>query len=885
MQMNDWKAEPARPTDEARYRQLADALPQIVWITRGDGNGIEYINAQWLAYTGMSYDDSLRDANQAIHPDDRDAALRAWQEALVAGQPYVVQMRLRRADGVYRWFLVRTIPAFDDMGRVTAWFGTSTDVHEQREAAQDAHFLVDLAEIIRRAPSADALLDAVVQSLAAYLRVNRCYFAEIDEAHDRFSIRREYRVALPSIVGDYWLADYPVAVREALRSGQALVVNDAATDSTSAAAYAHAYAPYGLRARIVVPFLREGAWISNLVVATDMPRQWQGREVALLETTAERVWLAVEKLRLDHENETRLQDARFLADLSERIRIASDADHLLAVSAEALGRYLRVQRCFFAEIFEREDRWVVHHDYHEGIGAIAGEYPLTAYNLGARQEMAAGRVLVVADAQTDPRSAAIYETAYQPLAVNGHVVVPLLRDGAWVSTLIVTVDQPRNWQAREIALLEAVAERTWNTFEKLRATAALQASEARLQELFAQEQAARAAAEEANQLKDEFLATVSHELRTPLTALLGYLHLLQSRPRDPAYVARTLDKLVRSARAQSQLIDDLLDVSQIVSGKLRIERLPIDFSMVIHSALDTLRPTIEAKGLALGIDLHPAASQISGDANRLQQVVWNLLSNAAKFTPSGGVIRVALVPHGAYAELTVRDTGQGIAPDFLPFVFDRFRQADSTSTRPYGGLGLGLAIVRHLVELHGGTVTASSAGEGQGATFTILLPLDPRGAAPGLIDEAASEHAGAAPLPPELRGLRVLVVDDQPEILELLDEVLTPCAATVIGRSSARAALAALQEQRPDLLISDIAMPEEDGYWLIRQVRDLPPAFGGQTPAIALTAYTRGEERARVLAAGFQQYLPKPVDPSELLAIVASFVPQATSQSGTEQKD
>jgi PAS domain S-box-containing protein len=395
--------------------------------------------------------------------------------------------------------------------------------------------------------------------------------------------------------------------------------------------------------------------------------------------------------------------------------------------------------------------------------------------------------------------------------------------------------------------------------------------------LYAQEQAARAQAEEASRLKDEFLATISHELRTPLTAFLGYAQLLQSRKRDEAYVARMVEKLVRSAKAQAQLIDDLLDVSRIVSGKLRIAPEPVDLLPVIHAALDTVRPAIEARDLHISIDLRSEARAIIGDANRLQQVVWNLLSNAVKFTPPGGAIWVRLERQGREALITVGDSGQGISAEFLPYVFDRFRQADSASTRMHGGLGLGLAIVRHLVELHGGAVQAASDGEGQGATFTVRLPLAPQSVT--LAPETGSADGAEATLyHPELGGLRVLLVDDQPDILELLDAMLSGSGASVRMCSSAPAALAAVREWRPDVLVSDVAMPGEDGYWLIERVRALGADEGGATPAVALTAYVRMEDRLRVLSAGFDLYVPKPVDPAELRDVVARLARPAAAE-------
>lgn len=284
-------------------------------------------------------------------------------------------------------------------------------------------------------------------------------------------------------------------------------------------------------------------------------------------------------------------------------------------------------------------------------------------------------------------------------------------------------------------------------------------------------------------------------------------------------------------------------------------------------AIDTVRPTLDAKALRLELDLNPEVSIIVGDSNRLQQIVWNLLINAAKFTPHGGVIRISLQSALDVAELQVSDTGQGIATEFLPYVFDRFRQAESTSNRTHGGLGLGLSIVRHLVEMHGGTVHVESAGPGTGTTFTVRLPL--------LASDDNSEPSEpqlAWEYPPKLAGLRLLVVDDQPDILELIEEVFTPAGTIVRLCASATEGLATLRAWQPDLLISDIAMPGEDGYWLIDKVRALPQEEGGAIPAVALTAYVRVEDRTRVLAAGFQMYVPKPIEPTELISVVASLV-------------
>ena len=392
------------------------------------------------------------------------------------------------------------------------------------------------------------------------------------------------------------------------------------------------------------------------------------------------------------------------------------------------------------------------------------------------------------------------------------------------------------------------------------------------EESLKREQAARAEAEAANRAKDEFLATVSHELRTPLNAILGWSHMLRTSKLSEATAARALETIERNAKAQAQLVEDILDVSRIITGKLRLDVRPTELRSVIESAIDSIRPAIEAKGLRLETALDAGAGPVSGDPARLQQVVWNLMSNAVKFTDKGGRVEVRLERTNSHAEITVSDTGRGIRTDFLPHVFDRFRQADGTSTRSHGGLGLGLAIVRHMVEMHGGAVEASSPGEGRGATFTVKLPLmvahnefRPTGG------ERAAGAAGAAfEQSAILKGLRLLVVDDERDTRELLVLILSGFGAEVKTGASSSEALRLLAEWKPDVVVSDIEMPGEDGYTFIRQVRALDSARARNTPAVALTAYARVEDRMRALAAGFQMHVAKPVEPGELAVVIAS---------------
>jgi signal transduction histidine kinase/CheY-like chemotaxis protein len=390
-------------------------------------------------------------------------------------------------------------------------------------------------------------------------------------------------------------------------------------------------------------------------------------------------------------------------------------------------------------------------------------------------------------------------------------------------------------------------------------------------QLLARECEARTEAEAASRGKDEFLATVSHELRTPLNAMLGWARLLTSGTLPEAARGKALQSIERNALAQAQLVEDLLDVSRIVSGKLRLDLHEVDFPRVVEAAVDSVRPAMEAREIRFQPAIDPSASQVMGDPNRLQQVIWNLLSNAIKFTPRGGHVQLIVARVKSHIELSVSDTGLGIEPAFLPFLFQRFYQADGTSTRNHGGLGLGLAICRHLVELHGGTIEALSEGLGQGATFKVQLPVLPVRATR---DALVAHPALARPLvfepPPELQGLKVLIVDDQPDAREVLAAVMMHCGATAIEASSSSEGLGRVVAARPDVIISDIGMPEEDGYSFIRRVRELAADAGGRTPAAALTAYARAEDRRQAMQAGFEMHVPKPVEPAELVTVVAT---------------
>ena len=450
--------------------------------------------------------------------------------------------------------------------------------------------------------------------------------------------------------------------------------------------------------------------------------------------------------------------------------------------------------------------------------------------------------------------------------------VPLIVEDRVIGVIHVDTLEARRFTEDDLKLLQLVADRVAVAIEHAR--------------LYDAEQRARMDAEAANRMKDEFLATVSHELRSPLNSILGWVSLMREGKLNEEAAARALETVERSARAQNKIIGDLLDVSRIISGQLRLNVRPLEPAPIVEAAVEAVRPAADAKSVRLQVVLDPDAGPISGDSDRLQQIVWNLVSNAIKFTPKGGSTQVRLERNGSQVEIIVSDTGAGIDPAFLPFVFDRFRQEDSSSTRKQGGLGLGLAIVRHLVELHGGTVHAESEGDGKGATFVVTLPLM---ITRSLGLEEVRTHPTAAlnsitlDCPPQLIGLRVLVVDDEANARDLVSAILAECEAEVKTAASAAEALAILSdnsEWNPDVLISDIEMSEVDGYEFMRQVRKLPVERGGRVPAVALTAYARVEDRMKALAAGFQMHVPKPVEPAELLTVLASVTGRLARSTG-----
>ena len=501
----------------------------------------------------------------------------------------------------------------------------------------------------------------------------------------------------------------------------------------------------------------------------------------------------------------------------------------------------------------------------DAIVAKSLEGIVTAWNTGAERifgysagEMVGKSITTIIPADRSGEETAILEQLKRGERIDHYETVRIRKDGTSLDVSL-TVSPIRDASGRIVGASKIARDITQQR----------RAADER-EQLLKSEQAARAEAERVSIMKDEFLATLSHELRTPLSAILGWSQLLTIGNLEEEDVKQGLEAIERNARVQTQLIEDLLDMSRIVSGKVRLDVQWIDLASIVDMAVDSVRPSAEAKQIRLRKVVDPNAGPVSGDPTRLQQIIWNLLTNAIKFTPKEGTVDVLLERVNSHLEITVHDSGIGIKPEFLPLVFERFRQADSSTTRSYGGLGLGLSIVKNLVELHGGSVRVESAGEGQGATFVVNLPLAPvRGG-------DKREHPTAPrPSNPEceqilLTGVRVLVVDDEPDARELIKRVLIQCEAEVITARNSEEGIELLRSQRPNVIVSDIGMPDRDGYQFIREVRNLPSLEGGKTPAIALTAFARSEDRTRAMLAGYQVHISKPIEPQELIATVGS---------------
>ena len=680
-------------------------------------------------------------------------------------------------------------------------------------------FLVELDDATRSLESPEDITQTAARLLGVYLDVNRCAYADVEPDEDTFNLTGDYNSGVPSIVGRYTFTQFGDECLRLMRADEPYVVTDSETDPRTEQVR-DSYRLTRIRSVICVPLRKKGHFVAAMAVHQITPRDWTHDEVELVRRVASRCWESIARTRVTRE----------LRESERRLRLAQRAGRIGSFEWDIVTGVIH-----WSPDLERM--------YGLGVGMFEGNFAAWRKHCDPEDaERIAAELLQILGRQQE-----LYDYEFRAVLPDG--------TRRWLRGQAQFEYSPEGVPLRMLGVNLDIDEH---------------------KRLLEAERVAREEAERAGALKDDFLATLSHELRTPLNAILGWTHVLLTNKADPARAREGLEVIARNARAQAQIVEDLLDMNRIMAGRLRLEVRRADLTTIINEALDSVRPAAEAKGVRLQAVLDPHAGAVSGDPGRLQQVFWNLLSNGIKFTPKGGKVQVTLERVGSHAEVSVSDSGEGIAPAFLPFVFDRFRQADASTTRRHGGLGLGLAISKQLVELHGGSIRARSEGANAGATFTVVLPLSALTSdalAPADARLATSRAASPAVLFDEqvsLHGVYVLMVDDEVDARSLLERLLEDHGAHVTAAASAEEAFNLLLTDRFDVLVSDIGMPGEDGYAFLRRVRSLGAENGGDIPAVALTAYARAEDRVRAIRAGFQMHIAKPVEPVELLTMVAS---------------
>ncbi|MDG4488986.1 PAS domain S-box protein [Xanthomonas vesicatoria] len=819
------KAQQQLAASEARLRRLADTLPQIIFIAGPDGQP-QYFNQRWYEYTGL---DPTSHENAAWHrahtAEGLKLSVQAWQDALVDARAYEIECELLRHDGQARWHLARALPVRGDDGCISEWIGTYTDIHDRRTFEQQLRESeIRFRALCETVPAMIWMADA--QGACMYWNPRWYHFT--GQAEDQALDQGWWDVIHPDDAGRVRLAfeqalerrgEFLAEYRVRRHDGQYRWCIDTAS-------------PH---------FASDGRFLGHIGSLTDISERKHIEDA----TASDRAILSL---------------------------ITTGAPLPLVLDAIALSVEARGEIALYCSVMVLDE---VRHTLSFGSAphfpsAYRGDFEPSPIGLdGPPCARAAhlGRQIICADIQADP-SFSRHHAISATLGIVACCVTPILSsDGQVLGTLNIYYDRPHSPSLREQAMARSASHLAGIVIERTRVDAKLALS-------LQAETAARGQAEHASRVKDEFLATLSHELRTPLNAILGWSRLMQSQSFAPENLANGLVIIERSARAQTQIIDDLLDMSAILSGKIRLQPEHFDIAGLARSTVELMQPAALAREIALELDA-PAGSELwfFGDAGRLQQVLTNLLSNALKFTASGGNVRVGLDVEDGRLRLCVQDSGIGIAPEFLPHVFDRFRQADAGTTRRVGGLGLGLSISRQLVDLHGGSLGASSAGEGKGALFTIVLPFE-HGVS-GLRPPSA-ESSQPGPLPTDchgrLDGVRVLLVDDDQDSREAVLQFLLLAGAQVQAAGSVDAAEQCLASATFDVLVSDIAMPLRDGYDLIRTVRAGRADLPRHIPAIALTAYVREEDRDRAVTAGFDAHMGKPVEPPGLVDLIEGLV-------------
>jgi PAS domain S-box-containing protein len=769
-----------------------------------------------------------------VHPEDLERHRSIVFGAAQRSEGFHSEFRIiRPIDGRVAWLEERSHVMTDPHTGKVHMVGLVMDVSERkfaeiavRRSEARSRFMIHLDDALRILTDPAEMSATAARLLAEHFNCDRSLYVEVDADEDHCAVTGEYGPNLPSIAGNYRISEYGADYIATVRANRAYVEHDTSRQSLPVRER-EAFADLQIGSFISAPLFKNGGLVALFVVHSQHPRKWSEEEIEDVGLVANRCWESIERARV----------TRALATSEDQFALSVESAELGTFHCPMpMGSIVWNDKC-------KEHFWlapetditfdlfysIIHHEDRERTRAAVERtvFHREPYDIEYRTVAPDGRIRWVR-----AKGRAYYDVAGTPTRFDG-----------------VTLD---------------ITE--------------LKIAEQRRDQLLAAERSAREEVEYVSRMKDEFLATLSHELRTPLNAILGWSQILNDGPLDSEDAKQGLAAIERNARAQTQMIEDLLDMSRIVSGKVRLDVQKTNLADVVAQAVQTVRPSAEVKGVRLMTVLDPYAGPVAGDPGRLQQVIWNLLTNAIKFTPRGGKVQIVLERVNSHLELSVADNGEGIDPAFLPHVFERFRQADASTTRRHGGLGLGLNIVKQLVELHSGSVRANSQGKGMGSTFTITLPVSASTHTADSEHPVEREHPRSSPsssakpavAPPRVDGLRVLVVDDDADARLVMSRILGDGGAVVTTASSVAEAMVELRRDLPTIILSDIGMPDEDGYDLIRKVRSLSPAEGGRIPAVALTAFARSEDRQRALLAGYQIHVAKPVEPSELLTVCSS---------------
>jgi len=828
---------------ELRYRTLIEQIPAVTFMAvLGEGENEVYVSPHIQTLLGFSQQEWLEDPflwYRQLHPDDRALWIAEFARGCRTGGPFRAECRFLARDGRIVWVRGEARLVKDERGRPLFLQGIAFDITESKRAEQ-----ILVARAVR---STEERYRDVVEGIGAI-------FWEADVNTLQFTFVSQQAERILGYPVERWLADPQFWIASVHPDDRGRVAAEWQTLADGGGGdHELEYRALTLTGDVV--------WLHNRVrVAHDeagRPRHLLGFMLDI--TERRRTEDALARL-LAREQEARAEaeilnaiGRRLAAELEPKALVQAVTDAATTLTGAAFG-------AFFYNATDEHGESSMLHALSGASPEASNDFPLPRNTPLFEPTFRGEGTLRLDDVRADPRhgqSASRDGTPLGHLPVRSYLAVPVIaRAGGVLGGLFFGHPAVGRFTERHERIIEGLA-----------AQAAIAMDNARL---YQAADTARQAAEAANRAKDDFLATLSHELRTPLTAILGWARMLRTREFKASERLRAMEIIERNAASQAQLIEDLLDVSRIVTGKLQVTLRPIDaIGQIVQGVVDSFRPSAQAKDIALRAKIDTLAGPVAGDRDRLQQVVWNLVSNAVKFTPAGGRVDVSCEQLDGWIEIRVRDTGKGIAADFLPYVFDRFRQADTSTTRVYGGLGLGLSIVRYLAELHGGSVRAESPGEGRGATFRVRLPIAGTGASDA---QTAPMRMGAQASNAEARaieGLRVLLVEDDDDTRNMLTIILEGHGAVVQSAPSATAAVAALEHGRPNIVICDIGLPGTSGLELIRTIRSLPVERGGGVPALALTAYASVSDRERALAAGFQEHQPKPIDPAALAMTVA----------------